>query len=94
LDRFALDRSRVRFVPPNEANDELFYIEEERHVRADNTFSFKSLRFEAPRLRVSLIHLWRARSIVGDQVELAGFAHAFAFIIYNDPRGRPLAENL
>ena len=49
LDRFALDRSRVRFLPPNEANDELFFVEEERHVRADNTFSFKSLRFEAPR---------------------------------------------
>ncbi len=30
-------------------NNELFFVEEERHVRADNTFSFKSLRFEAPR---------------------------------------------
>jgi len=49
LDRFALDRNRVRFLPPNEANDELFFVEEQRHVRADNTFSFKSLRFEAPR---------------------------------------------
>lgn len=35
LDRFALDRKWVRFLPPNEANDELFFIEEERHVRAD-----------------------------------------------------------
>ncbi|MBI3852042.1 MAG: transposase family protein [Verrucomicrobia bacterium] len=49
LDRFALDRKWVRFLPPNEANDELFFVEEERHVRADNTFAFKSLRFEAPR---------------------------------------------
>ena len=49
LDRFALDRARVRFLPPNEANDEMFYVEEERSVRADNTFSFKSLRYEAPR---------------------------------------------
>jgi len=49
LDRFALDRGRVRFLPPNEANDELFFVEEDRHVRADNTFSFKALRFEAPR---------------------------------------------
>jgi transposase InsO family protein len=49
LDRFALDRRWIRFLPPNEANDELFFVEEERHVRADNTFSFKSLRFEAPR---------------------------------------------
>jgi len=49
LDRFALDRGRVRFLPPNEANDELFFVEEERHVRTDNTFSFKALRWEAPR---------------------------------------------
>ena len=49
LDRFALDRSRVRYLPPNEANDELFFVEEDRHMRADNTFSFKSIRFEAPR---------------------------------------------
>ena len=49
LDRFALDRTRVRFLPPNEVNDELFYVEEERHVRADNTFSFQARRFEAPR---------------------------------------------
>lgn len=49
LDRFALDRSRVRYLPPNQANDELFFVEEDRHVRADNTFSFKSVRFEAPR---------------------------------------------
>ena len=49
LDRYALDRKRVRFLPPNEANDELFFVEEERHVRADNTFSFKGVRFETPR---------------------------------------------
>lgn len=49
LDRFGLDRSRIRFLPPNEANDELFFVEEERHVRADNTFSFQAVRFEAPR---------------------------------------------
>ena len=49
LDRFALDRSRVRYPPPNQANDELFFVEEERTVRADNTFSFKAIRFEAPR---------------------------------------------
>jgi len=46
---FALDRKWLRFLPPNEANDEMFFVEEERHVRADNTFSFHALRFEAPR---------------------------------------------
>ncbi|MHC1769538.1 MAG: hypothetical protein AB9869_35510 [Verrucomicrobiia bacterium] len=49
LDRFALDRNRIRFLPPNEANHELFFVEEDRQTRADNTFSFKSIRFEAPR---------------------------------------------
>ena len=49
LDRFALDRSFIKFLPPNQANDEMFFVEEERHVRADNTFSFKAIRFEAPR---------------------------------------------
>jgi len=49
LDRFGLDRNRIRFLPPNDANDELFFVEEDRHVRADNTFSFKSVRFEVPR---------------------------------------------
>jgi putative transposase len=63
LDRYALDRKWVRFLPPNEANDELFFVEEERHVRADNTFAFKSLRFEAPRhLPDRTIHLRFQRS--------------------------------
>ena len=63
LDRYALDRKRVRFLPPNEANDELFFVEEERHVRADNTFSFKSLRWEAPRhLPDRTIHIRFQRS--------------------------------
>jgi hypothetical protein len=44
-----LDRSRLHYLPPNQANDELFFVEEDRTVRADNTFSFKSLRWEAPR---------------------------------------------
>jgi hypothetical protein len=63
LDRFALDRKRLNFLPPNEANDELFFVEEERHVRADNTFSFKALRFEAPRhLPNRTIHIRFQRS--------------------------------
>ncbi|MDH3834964.1 MAG: DDE-type integrase/transposase/recombinase, partial [Nitrosopumilus sp.] len=49
LDRFALDRRRIRYLPPNEVHEELFFVEEDRVVRADNTFSFQSLRYEAPR---------------------------------------------
>ncbi len=69
LDRFALDRKWVRYLPPNEANDELFFVEEERHVRADNTFSFKSLRWEAPRhLPDRTIHLRFQRSRSAERV--------------------------
>jgi len=49
IDRFGLDLNRIRFLPPNEANDELFFVEEQRTVLNDNTFSFKRIRFEAPR---------------------------------------------
>ncbi len=49
IDRFGLDLRSIRFLPPNEVNDELFYVEESRKVLADNTFSLKAKRFEAPR---------------------------------------------
>ena len=49
IDRFGLDLPRVRFLPPSDANDELFFVEQDRKVIADNTFSLNSIRFEAPR---------------------------------------------
>ncbi len=49
IDRFGMDLSRIRFLPPNMVNDELFFVEEDRSVLADNTFSFKRVRYEAPR---------------------------------------------
>ncbi|MFC1461357.1 DDE-type integrase/transposase/recombinase [Verrucomicrobiota bacterium] len=49
IDRFGINLQRIRFLPPNEANDELFYVEESRYVKNDNTFSLRSIRFEAPR---------------------------------------------
>lgn len=49
IDRFGLDLNRIRFLPPNEMNDELFFVEQPRTVLADNTFSLKNTRFEAPR---------------------------------------------
>lgn len=48
IDRFGLDLSRIRYLPPCEANDELFYVEEDRHVKNDNTFSLQGRRYEAP----------------------------------------------
>jgi transposase InsO family protein len=48
IDRFGLDLKRIRFLPVSQAHDELFFIEESRQVKADNTFSLKNIRFEAP----------------------------------------------
>lgn len=49
IDRFGLNLNRIRFLPPSEVNDEFFYFEEARWVKADNTFSLKNVRYEAPR---------------------------------------------
>jgi putative transposase len=49
IDRFGMDLPRIRFLDPMDANDELFYFEQERIVRKDNTFSILSTRYEAPR---------------------------------------------
>jgi len=49
IDRFGLDLSRIRFLPPNQSNDELFFIEQDRNILADNTFSLRNIRYEAPR---------------------------------------------
>jgi putative transposase len=48
IDRFGLDLKRIRFLAVSSADDELFFIEDSRQVRADNTFSLKNIRFEAP----------------------------------------------
>lgn len=48
-DRFALDTRRIRFLDPMDANDELFFFEEDRAVRKDNTFQLGGIRYEAPR---------------------------------------------
>jgi len=49
VDRFAMDLKRIRFLDPVETNDELFYFEQDRNVRKDNTFSVAGKRYEAPR---------------------------------------------
>ena len=48
IDRFGMDLQRIRFLPPCEANDELFYAEATRKVKKDNTFSFRNRRYETP----------------------------------------------
>ncbi|MBL8994186.1 MAG: DDE-type integrase/transposase/recombinase [Spirochaetia bacterium] len=48
IDRFGLDRNRIRFLPNLEANDEVFFTEKTRTVINNNTFSFQSAVYEAP----------------------------------------------
>jgi putative transposase len=48
LDRFGIDLARLRFLPPSEHNDELFFAEADRKVKKDNTFSFCGRRYETP----------------------------------------------
>jgi putative transposase len=48
IDRFGIDLARVRFLPPCEHHDELFYAEADRKVKKDNTFSFAARRYETP----------------------------------------------
>jgi transposase InsO family protein len=46
VSRFVMDMKNIRFLPPNQVNDELFYAEDTRKVKKDNTFSFKNERYE------------------------------------------------
>lgn len=63
VDRFAMDLKRIRFLDPMEASDELFYFEQDRTVRKDNTFSVAGRRHEAPRdLRQRTIQIRYDRS--------------------------------
>ena len=48
IDRFGIDLERVQWLQPSIYNKEIFYAEETRKVRADNTFQFSSTRYEAP----------------------------------------------
>ncbi|MCK5850115.1 MAG: transposase, partial [Kiritimatiellae bacterium] len=48
IDRFGLDLKRIRFMAISEATEEIFFLEETRTVRTDNTFMLKNIRFETP----------------------------------------------
>ena len=87
IDRFGIDLSRIRFLPPNQANDELFFVEKDRTVRNDNTFSLNNVRFEAPRdlrnrkvqVRYNRQH-FNNRAIVFYKTERMGQARPVDFI--------------
>ncbi len=58
VDRYSLDLRRIRFVRPSPFTEELFFAEDTRAVKADNTFAFAGKRYEAPRdLRNKKIHV-------------------------------------
>lgn len=48
VDRFGLDLSRIHFLSPGPANDELFFIEKDRAVAKTNTFQLNNIVFEPP----------------------------------------------
>jgi len=91
IDRFGLDLKRVRFLPPQEVADELFFVEESRKVLADNTFPVKKVRFEAPRdLRSRQIQIRFSRTNFGRVVvyfkgERMGDAHPVDFLANDRP---------
>jgi len=49
IDRFGMDLNRVQWLQPSIYNQEIFFAEKTRKVRADNTFQYNSVRYEAPR---------------------------------------------
>lgn len=48
IDRFGLDLKKIHFLQPDQFNDELFYAEDSRKIKKDNTFTFQNVRYEAP----------------------------------------------
>ena len=48
IDRFNLDRNRVKFLANDVFSAEVFFVEEERRVSKTNVFSINSQRFECP----------------------------------------------
>ena len=49
IDRFGMDLNGHRYLASSNFTSELFMLETTRKVRVDNTFSFNSARYEAPR---------------------------------------------
>jgi putative transposase len=99
IDRFGLDLQRIRFLDPMSANDELFYLEDTRTVRKDNTFSVGNIRYEAPRnlsARQIQVRFNRAnpdRIVVFYKGERMGEATRLDFLANDRPPAEPSADN-
>jgi len=78
--------SRIRFLSPGDVSEELFFVEQDRSVLADNTFSLKNTRFEAPRdlrgrkVQIRFSRLQFERAIVYFKGERMGEARPVDFI--------------
>jgi hypothetical protein len=48
IDRFNLDRNRIKFLTDDAFSAEVFYVEENRKVSKTNVFSINSQRYECP----------------------------------------------
>lgn len=48
LDRFNLDRKRIRFLTDDETTEEVFFVEETRKVSKTNVFSINNQKHECP----------------------------------------------
>jgi hypothetical protein len=48
IDRFHLDRNRIKFLTDDAYSAEVFFVEENRKVSKTNVFSINSQRYECP----------------------------------------------
>ena len=48
IDRFNLDRNRIKFLTDDAYSAEVFFVEENRKVSQTNVFSIHSQRYECP----------------------------------------------
>lgn len=98
IDRFGLDLAQIVYLTPSEVSDELFFVEQPRSVIADNTFSLKGKRFEAPRdlrskkIAVRFDRRNRGRAIVYYKGERMGEATLLDFEANDRPAKREDGE--
>ena len=101
IDRFGLDLKRVKFMPISDSSEEIFFVEEDRSVKADNTFPLKNIRFEAPadlanrkiQVRFNRKHFDPNHVIVYYKQQRIGSARPVDFVA-NDRPPKPLASPL
>ncbi|MDD4976210.1 MAG: DDE-type integrase/transposase/recombinase [Bacteriovorax sp.] len=48
IDRFNLDRKRIKFLTDDQYSEEVFFVEEDRKVSKTNVFSINNQKFECP----------------------------------------------